>query len=241
MAMKTRINRLYTLFISALLTTSCTIGPTGVLEKSIRSFDKEEGMVTISGIMPKEFTTINFRSSFYTKSKPCLKTSDITKNGYDNYREMWYNYKPKIDSKSQYSISIPTKINSTLCDWHSASIKIIGYHYDNPKQKISSEHPIKIANILFINEKSEKRYHLPLRLTHSIQCRKYITTQDAWYSVSIDCPYFNKKLDIDNDMGYVIFTHENHLKDNLHFKINIHLSNDIQTIDWEKERKEHGF
>ncbi|MGI0119120.1 hypothetical protein [Zooshikella sp. RANM57] len=233
----------YTVLIPIMIhvLTGCSIGPTGVLEKSIRTFDKEEGIVTISGIMPKEFTTIDFRSSFYTKSKRCLKTSDITKNGFDDYREIWYDYKPKIDSNGQYSISIPTKINSSLCDWHSASVKIIGYHYNSSKQRISSDNPIKISTIIFVNEESEKRYHVPLKLNHTINCRKETIPDPSWNKVYIDCPYYNKELDIDNDMGYVIFAHENHLKDNPHFNINIYLSKEVQVIDWEKERKEHGF
>ncbi|MGI0119117.1 hypothetical protein [Zooshikella sp. RANM57] len=96
--------------------TGCNIGPTGVLEKSIRTFDKEEGIVTISGKMPKEFKKVVFKNSFLTKSSACLKSSDIKNNSYDNYREIWYNHTPKIDSNGQYSISIPTKINSTLCE-----------------------------------------------------------------------------------------------------------------------------
>ncbi|MGI0119122.1 hypothetical protein [Zooshikella sp. RANM57] len=91
--------------------TGCSTGPTGVLEKSIRTFDKEEGIVTLSGKMPKEFKKVVFKNSFLTKSSACLKSSDIKNNGYDDYREIWYDYTPKIDSSGQFYISILIKFN----------------------------------------------------------------------------------------------------------------------------------
>lgn len=241
MAMKTKINRLYILFITTFLTTSCTIGPTGVLEKSIRTFDEEEGIVTISGKIPKEFTNVIFKNKFATENKACLRKNILTTGKYESYHEVKYNIKPIIDNKGNYKATLPTKINSSICNWEHISIQAIGYHYNSSTQRISSDTPIKIATIVFVNEKSEKRYLQPLKLNHTINCRIRKSPKSLFNLAFIDCPYYNKKLNIDNDMGYVIFTHKKNLKNNLNYKININLSTKIQIIDKIKERKDHGF
>ncbi|MGI0119118.1 hypothetical protein [Zooshikella sp. RANM57] len=107
--------------------------------------------------------------------------------------------------------------------------------------KISSDTPIKISELVFITNNSDPKYNTPLKLNHKIQCRKYKSIRAAWDEVFIDCPYYNKALNIDNDRGYVIYTHKKYLKDNLHFKIDISLTREIIKLDKVQERKEHGF
>ncbi|MGI0119121.1 hypothetical protein [Zooshikella sp. RANM57] len=241
-AMEYKLNK-YTVLtlITIHVLTGCSIGPTGVLEKSIRTFDKEEGIVTISGKMPKEFTNVIFKNKFATEDKPCLRKNILTTGKYESYHEVRYNIKPTVDNKGNYKVTLPTKINSSICDWEHISIDVIGYHYDSPKQKISSESPIKILEIVFITDSSDPKYNIPLKLNHKIQCRKYKSIRAAWDEAFIDCPYYNKDLDIDNDRGYVILTHEKYLKNKLHYKIDISLEQKIIKLDKVKERKEHGF
>ncbi|MGI0119119.1 hypothetical protein [Zooshikella sp. RANM57] len=136
--------------------TGCSIGPTGVFERSIRTFDKEEGIVTISGKMPKDFTNVIFKNEFATKTKACLRKNVLTTGKYESYREVIYNIQPSIDDQGNYKVTLPTKINSSICDWEHISIDIIGYHYNSPAQRISSDNPIKISTIIFVNEESEK-------------------------------------------------------------------------------------
>lgn len=221
--------------------TGCSMRPTGILEKSIRTFDKEIGIVTISGIMPKEFTNVIFKNEFATKTKACLRKNVLATGKYESYREAIYNTQPSIDDQGNYKVTLPTKINSSICDWEHISIDVIGYHYNSPKQKISSEPPIKISEIVFITDNSAPKYHIPLKLNHKIICIKYKSIRAAWDEAFIDCPYYNKALNIDNDRGYVIFAHEKHLKETIHFKIDISLSSEIIKLDKAKERKEHGF